>query len=73
MALESVSDQVWVEFRSLIVVWFVVIVISTPDVARTGAQINPGNKKIAWAIVLILVRSSGRPFTVDIISISILP
>lgn len=43
----------------------------TPDVAITGAQINPGIRKatvINWLYLLL----SGRPFNTEMISINIL-
>jgi len=46
------------------------ICMSGPDVASTGATINPGNKNTHLANVLILEPSSGIDLTVDIININ---
>lgn len=65
------SVHVWVVLMDLIKfeVSIVAIWMSGPDVANTGAQINPGNKKTALAIVFTLIPSSGIDLIEDMINI----
>lgn len=72
MLFVLLSDQVRVEFRSFIISFDWLICIFTPDMASTGAQIKPGKRNKDVINTLTLLLSSGIPFTVDMINISIL-
>lgn len=68
------SVQTCVVLIDFVVLDVVVVVqsISGPEVASNGAQIKPGRRKTAVAKVLTRLLSSGRPRTVEMMSINML-